>query len=33
LQDDRGPDLAAAMVAFLDRTVGSTLSREEGGRP
>ena len=25
LQDDRGPDLAAELVAFLDRTVGATL--------
>jgi hypothetical protein len=25
LQDDRGPDLARAVVEFLDRTVGAKL--------
>lgn len=32
LQDDRGPDIAAAIVEFLDRTVGARSGGQSGGQ-
>ena len=33
MQDDRGPEIAAAIVAFLERTVGATAPQGAGAAP